>query len=334
MIPYHEILCILQSHRLASFVEACIDLGVFDRLAGGPLTLDELSRDTETHRRALHRCARAFAHFGLLDLDANDVVSLTEVSRPLTAESEFSIRPWHKLHRLLKPEAPGAGEDIKDMLRTGKSLFQIKHGCIFYEYLKKNPDISTIFHQAMESASQIEVRDILAGFDFSASNHITEIAGGTGALISGVLRQHVTLEGQLFDQPDVVAALPPTPRLTVAGVDMHVSLPDIPGDAMMKRIMHSYSDDKASTILGNIGRGMSSGRKLYIFELVDDSAAPNPYIGMKHLQMLNVHGAPGKSGGPGERTRAEFQSVLDAAGFELVETQHLGAIDAVIAVRR
>jgi len=140
--------------------------------------------------------------------------------------------------------------------------------------------------------------------------------------------------GQLFDFPDVVNRIKPIPRLKTAGVNMHTSLPEIPGDAMMKRILHSYSDDHAHNILINVGHAMRFGNKLYIFELIEDNAINNPYIGIKNLQMLLVHGAPGESGGPGERTQAEFASLLSTAGFDLVETQRLPSIDAVVAVRK
>nr|VFK47279.1 MAG: O-methyltransferase [Candidatus Kentron sp. SD]VFK49940.1 MAG: O-methyltransferase [Candidatus Kentron sp. SD] len=39
---------------------------------------------------------------------------------------------------------------------------------------------------------------------------------------------------------------------------------------MMKRILHSYSDEQAREILGNAGRAMGSGTKLYIFELIEN----------------------------------------------------------------
>lgn len=332
--PYHEMLCILQYHRLSAFTEACIDLEIFDSLAEGGLQVDELSRRTGTDRRALRRCLRALAHFGLFAHSGDDGFELTAVSRPLIADTAFSIQPWHKLHRLLKPEAPDANQHLIEMLRTGKSLFQIKYGCLFYEYLNDNQDIAQVFDKAMESASQMEVADILAAFDFSSSTHLTEIAGGNGALISGVLETNQHMTGQLFDRPHVVERFTPMQRLTVSGVDMHAALPDIPGDAMMKRIMHSYSDEVMSNILSNIGRHMHTGKKLYVFELIDDPQIANPYIGTKHLQMLNVHGAPGESGGPGERTRAEFESLLNSAGFDLIETHHLNSIDAVVAQRR
>ncbi|MBC6471828.1 MAG: hypothetical protein GDA48_02555 [Hormoscilla sp. GM102CHS1] len=96
----------------------------------------------------------------------------------------------------------------------------------------------------------------------------------------------------------------------------------------------TVSDEGACNILKNVGSAMRSGKKLYIFELIDSEVANNPYIGIKNLQMLLVHGAPGQSGGPGERTQAEFASLLSLADFEIIETKRLPSIDAVVAVCR
>lgn len=171
--------------------------------------------------------------------------------------------------------------------------------------------------------SRAEIHDILEHMDFASSshttNHITEVAGGNGTLIRGILDRNPTIQGQLYDFPDVVKRIAPVDRLTSVGVNMHESLPSISGDVIVKRILHSYSDEAAGNILSNIRRSMIRGNKLYVFELIEDTQVPNPYIGIKNLQMILVHGAPGISGGPGERTEQEFANLLNASGFALTK---------------
>lgn len=335
MIPYQQMFCILDYRIVSYFTETCIGLGVFDHLAARPLPVSELAELTGTHQRALHRCVRGLAHFDLFAIAAESTVSLTDVSRHLILESEFSLRPWHEFCQLAQSGKHQKRRSLwEQLLRTGKSIYQLGRDRLFYDYLREHQDLAAAFDKAMESMSRVEVWDILQRFDFSGSEHLTEIAGGNGSLIAGVLRQYQQIKGQLFDFPDVVNRIEPIPRLKTVGLDMHGSLPKIPGDAMMKRILHSYSDEGASNILNNVGSAMHSGNKLYIFELIDSEVTNNPYIGIKNLQMLLVHGAPGESGGPGERTQAEFTSLLNKADFELLETQRLRSIDAVVAVRR
>ncbi|HBQ97269.1 MAG: hypothetical protein J7524_16880 [Roseofilum sp. Belize BBD 4] len=338
MIPYQQMFCLLDYRIVSHFTETCISLGVFDRLATHSLSVSELAERTGTHQRSLHRCLRGLAHFDLfaLEPDANpsrSMVSLTDVSQHLVLNSEFSLRPWHHFCQLAQSRKHEQRRTLwQELLQTGKSIYQLGRDRLFYDYLQEHQDLAAAFDRAMESMSQVEIRDILQGFDFSQSQKITEIAGGNGALITGILQKYEGIQGQLFDVPDTIARVSVQPRLQAIGVDMQVTLPDIPGDGILKRILHSYSDEQARRILSNVRQAMHPGNKLYIFELIEDCQVRNPYIGIKNLQMLLVHGAPGESGGPGERTRDEFASLLESAGFELINIQPLSSIDAIVAV--
>ncbi|MDJ1171290.1 methyltransferase [Roseofilum sp. BLCC_M154] len=338
MIPYQQMFCLLDYRIVSHFTETCISLGVFDHLATHSLSVSELAKRTGTHQRSLHRCLRGLAHFDLfaIEPDANpsrSMVSLTDVSQYLVLNSEFSLRPWHHFCQLAQSRKHEQRRTLwKELLQTGKSIYQLGRDRLFYDYLQEHQDLATAFDQAMESMSRVEIRDILQGFDFSQSQKIAEIAGGNGALITGILQKYEGIQGQLFDVPDTISRVSGQPRLQAIGVDMRVTLPDIPGDSILKRILHSYSDEQALTILRNVRQAMHPGNKLYIFELIEDCQVRNPYIGIKNLQMLLVHGAPGESGGPGERTRYEFASLLHSAGFELVNIQPLPSIDAIVAV--
>ncbi|WP_353570391.1 methyltransferase [Candidatus Albibeggiatoa sp. nov. BB20] len=332
MNPYQQMFCILDYRIVSYFTETCIELGIFDHLATQSLSVSELAKLTGTHQRALYRCLRGLAHFDLF-VEEDQQFSLTDVSRHLTLESEYSLVPWHQFCQSAQSTKHQKRRTIwVDLLKTGKSIYQLGRNQLFYDYLREHQALAASFDKGMASMSRVEVRDIVQHFDFSTSKHLTEVAGGNGPLISAVLQKYEQLEGQLFDFPDVVKRVEPIPRLKVVGVDMKAALPDIPSDAMMKRILHSYSDEQASNILKNVGQAMRFGNKLHIFELIEDNTVNNPYIGIKHLQMLLVHGAPGESGGPGERTKAEFASLLNMAGFELVETQQLPSIDVVTAI--
>lgn len=338
MIPYQQMFCLLDYRIISHFTETCINLGVFDHLAIHALSVSELAERTRTHERALYRCLRGLAHFDLFKIEpdqnpARSTISLTDVSQHLVRDSDFSLRPWHDFCQLAQSRKHEQRRDLwEQLLQTGKSIYQLGRDRLFYDYLREHSALATAFDQAMESMSRVEIRDIVQGVDFSESRHLTEIAGGNGALLREILEQYAGIQGQLFDFPDVIDRVKPQPRLDTRGVNIHNTLPPIPKDGMIKRILHSYCDEQAHTILKNIGQAMHPGNKLYIFELVEDYQVRNPYLGIKNLQMLLVHGAPGERGGPGERTQDEFASLLSTAGFELVETRSLPAIDAIVAV--
>lgn len=338
MIPYQQMFCLLDYRIVSHFTETCINLGVFDHLATDSLSVSELAERTATHKRALYRCLRGLAHFDLCRIQPHpspdlSVVSLTEVSQYLVLNSEFSLRPWHNFCQLAQSRKHEQRRTLwAQLLRTGKSIYQLGRDQLFYDYLREHQELADSFDKAMESMSQVEIQDILQGFDFSQSTHLTEVGGGNGALITKILQQYEGIQGQLFDFPDVIERVKPQLRLEAIGVNMYTTLPNIPGNGILKRVLHSYCDEQAHTILSNIGHAMYSGNKLYLFDLVEDPQVRNPYIGIKNLQMLLVHGAPGKQGGPGERTQQEFISVLSTANFKVIEIQQLPSIDVIVAI--
>ncbi|NEQ97906.1 MAG: hypothetical protein F6K30_14500 [Cyanothece sp. SIO2G6] len=339
IVPYQTMFCILDYRIVSHFTEACISLGVFDHLAMGSLPISELAKRTGTHERSLHRCLRGLSHFELFNIEPNhrcpslSTISLTDVSQHLVTNSKFSLRAWHTFCQLAQSKAHEQRRNLwAQLLRTGQSIYQLGRGQLFYDYLRERQELAAAFDQAMASMSKVEIHNILQNFDFSRSTHLTEIAGGNGTLITGILQQYPDIRGQLFDFPDVIGRVVSQSRLEAIATNIYTALPNIPGDGILKRILHSYADEQAHTILKNVKNAMHPGNKLYIFELIEDYQVRNPYVGIKNLQMLLVHGAPGASGGPGERTQTEFTTLLDKAGFELVNTQSLQSIDVIVAI--
>ena len=335
MTPYQHMFSILDYRIVSYFTETCIELNVFDRLATSALPISQLAKYTNTHERALYRCLRGLAHFGLVIEEDGMVFSLTDTSHYITEDSQYSLRAWHQFCQLAQSSGHKKRLSLwKELLCTGKSIYQIGRHKLFYDYLRENQKLAAVFDKAMESMSKAEVHDIVKHIDFSFSDHVTEIAGGSGMLIKGILEKYAKIKGQLCDFPDVVKRIATEKRLTLSGSNMHQSLPTIAGDAIIKRVLHSYCDAKANNILHQIYKSMQPGKKLYVFELIEDCDVLHPYTGIKHLQMLLAHGAPGKCGGPGERTQKEFISLLASSGFEFVESAKMPCIDAVIALRK
>lgn len=257
---------------------------------------------------------------------------MTEVSEHLVSHNNNSLFPWYSFCRDAQSAKHQQRRDIwKQLLTTGKSIYQVTRGQLFYDYLREHSQLARSFDNGMASMSSIEIQDIVQHLSFIESEYLTEIAGGSGKLITEILEKQLHLQGLLFDFDDVVAQVKSFDRLSVKGVNMHKNIPRIRGDAMMKRILHSYSDEQAKVILDNIRNAIQPDNTLYIFELIEDLIKSNPYIGIKNLQMLLVHGAPGESGGPGERTKEEFIGLLNTSGFDLIDTQSLPSIDVIRA---
>jgi hypothetical protein len=64
--------------------------------------------------------------------------------------------------------------------------------------------MSKIHDEAMEGLTSLERARVLADYDFSQFGTVADVAGGNGALMAALLRQHPKLIGRLADLPHVV----------------------------------------------------------------------------------------------------------------------------------
>ncbi len=161
---------------------------------------------------------------------------------------------------------------------------------------------------------------VMAGYPFGTDT-IVDIGGGDGSLLVGILKANPQARGVLFDLPHVsakaneqIAAAGLGDRCKVVGGDAFISVP-AGGDAyVLSRIMDSWDDERAGTILSNCHGAMSPGAKLLLIERVlpervDNSPAVRPLV-MSDLNMMVITGGR-------ERTASEYARLLESAGFSI-----------------
>src|SRR5260370_20581843 len=83
--------------------------------------------------------------------------------------------------------------------------FEHAHGAKFFEYLASHPADAATFNAAMTAMSSMDLSSIVESYDFAQFDRIVDVAGGHGALISGILTANPKLRGVLADQPEAVA---------------------------------------------------------------------------------------------------------------------------------
>ena len=74
----------------------------------------------------------------------------------------------------------------------------------FYDYLGRNPQAADLFNAGMGEFSQKEDQAIADQYDFSPFSRICDVGGGTGGLVSAILRKHLRVKGILFDLKEAI----------------------------------------------------------------------------------------------------------------------------------
>jgi hypothetical protein len=291
-------------------------LGIPDMLKSGPKTADELASATNMHASSLFRVLRALSSVGVLNAEGN-TFSLTPLSETLVTDAPGSLR-WFAVSELGQEHYPAWG-NLMHSVRTGEIAFDNFFGMDVWKYFSQNPKDAAVFNDSMSGVTAATNEAITSLYDFSGFKKLVDVGGGHGGLITGILKKNPNLKGVLFDAPEVIEGA--RPRIEEAGLaDRCETVPGdffqaVPagGDAyIMKWIIHDWDDQKSNTILRHIRNQIPANGRLILVDCVVPETNEPHFSKFIDLNMLVMTG--GK-----ERTAKEFQELLSAAGFKLLQ---------------
>jgi len=292
-------------------------LGIADLLQSGPKTAEELAQATETDPSSLYRIMRALASVGLFQVGTDRRFALTPMSETLVTDAPGSVR-WFMISELGQEHYPAWG-NLMHSVKTGEIAFDNFFGMDVWKYFAQNPEDAAVFNDSMSGMTAAANEAILSLFDFSNFKTVVDIGGGHGGLITTILKANPNAKGVLFDAPQVVEGA--GPKLEQAGVadrcqvvagDFFKAVP-AGGDAyVMKWIIHDWEDEKAIAILKNCRAQMKPDARLIIVDCVVPEGNEPHFAKTFDLNMMVMTG--GK-----ERTAAEFEKLVSAAGFKLLQ---------------
>ena len=315
--PHLAMLQIIGGFWISRAVHVIAKLGIPDLLRTGPKTAAELASATETHAASLFRVLRALVSVGVLSGESDNRFGLTPLSETLITDVPGSLR-WFTVSELGQEHYPAWGNLIHSV-RTGEIAFDNFYGTDVWTYFQNNPEDATVFNNSMSGMTAAVNESLRSLFDFSKFNTVVDVGGGHGALITEILKSNPKTKGILFDAPEVIDGA--RGHLETAGLlercdavsgNFFTSVP-AGGDAyVMKWILHDWDDERALLILKNCRAQMRPDARLIIVDCVVPETNEPDFSKFIDLNMLVMTG--GK-----ERTAREFQDLLAAAGFKLLQ---------------
>lgn len=294
----------------AQAIHVASKLRIPDLLASGPKTIAELASKCGAHPPTLERLLRALASLEMFAPTPDGRfrnTPLTEVLRTDHPQSRRDGALFLPAPFLWRP----LGELYKSV-RTGEPTFPVIFGQRFFEYLADHPEDASLFNSVMTQG--IAAHAVLAAYDFSRFERLVDVGGGQGALLRDILAATPSLQGVLFDLPQVVAGASEVlkgdlgARSQIVGGNFFDSVPGGADAYLLKGVLHDWPDDDAVSILRNTRAAIRPDGTLLLIENILDSAA-RP-AGLIDLLMLVIGGR--------ERTEADFRSLLDSTRFSLI----------------
>lgn len=293
---------------------ACVELDIFRKLTGGPLSVAQLSMRTGLPEPALRRLAQSAAALDLLAVRGGDHYALGPLGAALIGAPgvEEMIRHHPMFYRDL--------EDPLALLQAGRGTTELSK---FWRYVAPDPDTgvaapeAAAYSELMAVSQRMVATETLAVHPMAGVRHLMDIGGGEGAFLTAALLATPGLTGTVFDLPEV--ALRATPRLSAAGLADRAravggsfkdcALPDGADAISLVRVLYDHDAPVVRALLSRVFDALPVGGRLILSEPMSGGAKPtragDAYFGFYTAAMT--------SGTP--RSPETHGALLKEAGF-------------------
>ena len=306
MTTSNNVLDLIDAFRRSKTMFAAVELGIFD---------GHRPADSKELPRLLDACVA----LGLLEKHGETYVNTPEAEKFLRSDSPDTLSGYIRYsNNALYP----MWGHLEDAVRDGSHRWTQTFGWDgpIFSHFFRTEDAMREFQKGMHGFGQLSSPAVVAAFDLSRFRRLVDLGGGTGHLAEAARKHYPQLETAVFDLPRVANMFPGT----IAG-DFFVDPLPAADLFSLSRILHDWSEEKIAKLLAKIHAALPSGGGLLIAEKL---LQPDYVSGhMQSLNMLIV--TEGR-----ERSAAEYEALLLAAGFSKVDSRRTGApVDAILAIK-
>lgn len=315
---------------------AAINLGLFDALATGPVTPEELARQLQIHPVGCRRLLVALRELELVEHDQGSFCN-SAIGSYLTTDSPYPLRGVAMQGALFYRMC----EFLPDALREYSPRWKQTFGTTTEETfsaLYENPEHVRKFAEAMEAASILQGQEIARHIDFTPYRCLMDVAGGSGGISISIGRHYPHLRGIIMDVPPVcrvaeerIAANGLADRVTATAGDLiEGPYPSGADVIMLGWILHDWNDENCRTILNHCFAALPSGGAL----LAAEKVLGEDYSGTRTITACDLYMLAVCESGARERTEAEYRALLTEAGFVDVQVMRLETLRDVIVAKK
>ncbi|MEO8606331.1 MAG: methyltransferase [Chloroflexota bacterium] len=288
-------------------------LHVAEHIAAGKVDIADIAQATNCDAYALHRVLTHLVGKGVFEEPSPGKFALNQAAKALLDPGA---------HISLDLDGIGgrmahAWGTLLTYVRTGRSGYSEVFGLPFWEDLDAHPEVAASFDAMIGPAGHGTPNinfNITGGWD--SIRTVTDVGGGTGALLAEILRAHPHLHGTLVDQPRTVArsseifqAAGVTERVTAVGQSFFDALPAGADLYVLKSVLNDLPDEEAHKILKRLAEAARPDGRVLILGGVFQDDAPRDLT----IEMVLLGGK--------YRTLTEFQKLAGEVGLEIIAAE-------------
>ncbi len=305
----------IMGFRTTVLVHAAAELRLPDLVAQGVNRPEDIAQRLGAPGRMVSRLLRTLVSVGLFDIDAHGGLALTARSRLLCGDSRGSLRNTALFYG--NPLVLESYALLSEVVRTGRSAFDLQYGRSFYDYISESPVLGPVFHDMMTDFTEQELAAVVDAYDFSQARRVVDVGGGHGSLVMVLLKIYPSLSGIVFDlakpSEDALAGIRNAQleaRIAFEAGDFFQSVPEGGDIYLLKSIIHNWQDDDAIRILRSISAAMPPNGRLLVVERIVPQGHSASEAKLFDINMMVTAGGL-------ERTEVEHQQLLANAGLSL-----------------
>jgi SAM-dependent methyltransferase len=314
---------------------SAMKLGVFNALAQGPLTGEQLAERIGINERAAITLLAALEAFGYV----KQMRQGRYVNTPLTAKWLLGDSPshladfltwWHQLVFTFWDQY------FEQTMRDGQPPQTI------YQWLESQPDGWKVAQAGFEATARLIVEDVVGRIDMPlGSKRVLDIGGGHGLYSIELCRRHPAITAAVFDLPVALERAKENSRSS--GLSDRVRI--LPGDyrkddlgsdydlALMFNVIHAHQPEENIRLLKKVAAALTPHGRVVILDQMEDKAigpmtrAANSLLGLAYFTLLSGQ----------TYTYQTVTSWLSAAGFAVVGRKRLlkaPGTNMIVAVRQ
>jgi SAM-dependent methyltransferase len=299
------------------------ELGVFEVLAGGAKSLDQLARDLGLPRRTARIIVDAVTALGFLERE-DDGYRNGEVAQAfLSGRGPQDMRPFIRFWNRLSYRRWLALEDSVRLGRGVSGEFNF------------TPDEQRIFSEGVEAFSAGQAAALADGYDFSRHRRVLDLGGGTGSFLQAISQRHSDIQCTLYELAQAAAVA----RRKVAGTAFEGRLSIVEGDFLrdplpgghdaflVANVVHVLVPEQNQQLFRRVREAAHHGARFLLVDLWTNAAHTDPlFAALMAGEFLVV-------GGNGDvYSVEEARSWLEQTGWRFLEHKPLaGPASLVVA---
>ncbi len=294
---------------------SCVQFELFDYLARGPRTLEEIAQHTGLPFDSTRRLVRAAESLDLFEARSRQRYALGRLGVPLLANGWIGSLIRH--HALVY-------RDLTDPITLLRQGSDYGTGLSRYWSYADAPRPQAIDDERVASYSEIMATtlppladDVLDSYDFGQHSAVLDVGGGEGVFLGMAGARHPALTLMLFDLPAVITraqkrlgSMDLLDRTELHGGNFHADpLPTGAEAITLFRVLLDHDDESVLRLLKRARAALPPGGRLLIAEAIAGAKGAEP-VGDAYFAFYLLAMGRGRA-----RRADEHHALLKAAGF-------------------